>query len=93
MSASRPWTAQRPASAGISSNVHLLSSGSTLPESTVSDEIFLEDDASDLTHGDEFSLSVLPPPTPLSTPSQSSSCFIHVLSRAPTGTDGTLACP
>ncbi|CAM4584317.1 unnamed protein product [Caretta caretta] len=51
MSASRPWTAQRPASAGISSNVHLLSSGSTLPESTVSDEIFLEDDASDLTHG------------------------------------------
>ncbi|KAH1170962.1 hypothetical protein KIL84_006580, partial [Mauremys mutica] len=51
MSASRPWTAQRPASAGRSSNIHLLSYGSTLPDSTVSDEIFLEDDSSDLTHG------------------------------------------
>ncbi|XP_065260603.1 leucine-rich repeat-containing protein 56 [Emys orbicularis] len=51
MSASRPGTAQRPAGAGRSSNVHLLSCGSTLPDSTVSDEIFLEDDSSDLTHG------------------------------------------
>uniref|UniRef100_A0A8C8S1Q2 Leucine rich repeat containing 56 n=1 Tax=Pelusios castaneus TaxID=367368 RepID=A0A8C8S1Q2_9SAUR len=50
-SASRPWTAQRPASAGRASNVHLLSSGSPLPESPVSDEIFLDDDSSDLTHG------------------------------------------
>ncbi|XP_075784384.1 leucine-rich repeat-containing protein 56 isoform X2 [Pelodiscus sinensis] len=51
MSASRPWTAQRPASAEKSSNVPLLSSGSTLAESTFSNEIFLEDDSSDLTHG------------------------------------------
>ncbi|XP_067396599.1 leucine-rich repeat-containing protein 56 isoform X2 [Emydura macquarii macquarii] len=51
MSASRPWTSQRPASAGRSSNVHLRSSGSTLPESTASDEMFLDDDSSDLTHG------------------------------------------
>uniref|UniRef100_A0A8C0HJ13 Leucine rich repeat containing 56 n=1 Tax=Chelonoidis abingdonii TaxID=106734 RepID=A0A8C0HJ13_CHEAB len=79
----RPTT--RPASAGRSSNVHLLSCGSTLPDSTVSDEIFLEDDSSDLTHGDEFSLSVLPPPTALLTSSQSSSSFIkaHVLSVPP----------
>lgn len=45
LSASRPPTAQR------SSSSHLLSGSSTLPESTICDEILPEDDASDLTHG------------------------------------------
>ncbi|XP_053139498.1 leucine-rich repeat-containing protein 56 isoform X2 [Hemicordylus capensis] len=43
--ASRPQTAQRPPTA------HLLSASSTLPLSTVCDEILPEDDSSDLTHG------------------------------------------
>ncbi|KAJ6664974.1 hypothetical protein lerEdw1_005205 [Lerista edwardsae] len=45
LSASRPQTAQRSPSA------HLLSVGSTLPESTICDETLPEDDSSDLTHG------------------------------------------
>lgn len=48
---SRPGTVQWSASAGRSSNAHLLYSGYPLPDPTVSDELFPEDDSSDLTHG------------------------------------------
>ncbi|XP_029895650.1 leucine-rich repeat-containing protein 56 isoform X2 [Aquila chrysaetos chrysaetos] len=49
--ASRPGTAQWSANAGRSSNAHLLYSGCPLPNPPVSDELFTEDDSSDLTHG------------------------------------------
>ncbi|XP_009468599.1 PREDICTED: leucine-rich repeat-containing protein 56 [Nipponia nippon] len=49
--ASRPGTAQWSANARRSSNAHLLYSGCPLPDPTVSDELFPEDDSSDLTHG------------------------------------------
>ncbi|XP_075018857.1 leucine-rich repeat-containing protein 56 isoform X3 [Calonectris borealis] len=48
---SRPGTAQRSATAGRSSNARLLYGGCPLPDPTVSDELFPEDDSSDLTHG------------------------------------------
>ncbi|XP_065542896.1 leucine-rich repeat-containing protein 56 isoform X2 [Lathamus discolor] len=48
---SRPGTAQSPAHAGQSSSACLLYGGCPLPDSTVSDELFTEDDCSDLIHG------------------------------------------
>ncbi|XP_064308486.1 leucine-rich repeat-containing protein 56 [Phalacrocorax carbo] len=48
---SRPGTAQWSANARRSSNACLLYSGCPLPDSTVSDELFPEDDSSDLTYG------------------------------------------
>ncbi|XP_025054323.1 leucine-rich repeat-containing protein 56 [Alligator sinensis] len=48
---SRLWTLQRPTSAGRCNDAHLLSSGSPLPEFSASDEVFPEDNSSDLTHG------------------------------------------
>ncbi|XP_072721167.1 leucine-rich repeat-containing protein 56 [Ciconia boyciana] len=48
---SRLGTAQWSANAGKSSNVFLLYAGCPLPDPTVSDELFPEDDSSDLTHG------------------------------------------
>ncbi|XP_010281594.1 PREDICTED: leucine-rich repeat-containing protein 56 [Phaethon lepturus] len=48
---SRPGTAQWSANARRSSNARLLYGGYPLPDSTVSDELFTEDDSSDLTHG------------------------------------------
>uniref|UniRef100_A0A8B9S6N2 Leucine rich repeat containing 56 n=2 Tax=Apteryx owenii TaxID=8824 RepID=A0A8B9S6N2_APTOW len=49
--ASRPGTAQWPAYAGRASHAHLLYGGCPLPDPSVSDGLFLEDDSSDLTHG------------------------------------------
>ncbi|XP_010155031.1 PREDICTED: leucine-rich repeat-containing protein 56 [Eurypyga helias] len=48
---SRPRTAQRSAGAGVSGNARLLHRGCPLPDPTVSNELFTEDDSSDLTHG------------------------------------------
>ncbi|XP_010116704.1 PREDICTED: leucine-rich repeat-containing protein 56, partial [Chlamydotis macqueenii] len=48
---SRPATAQWSANRGRSSSARLLYSGCSLPDSTLSDELFPEDDSSDLTHG------------------------------------------
>ncbi|CAM9489669.1 unnamed protein product [Bubo scandiacus] len=48
---SRPRTAQLSARAGRCSNAHLLHGSCPLPDHTVSDELFAEDNASDLTHG------------------------------------------
>ncbi|KAM6204858.1 leucine-rich repeat-containing protein 56 [Sarcoramphus papa] len=48
---SRPGTAQWSANAGRSSNARLLYGGCPLPDPAVSDELFTEDDSSDLTHG------------------------------------------
>lgn len=53
----RLWTLQRPTSAGRCNDAHLLSSGSPLPEFSASDEVFPEDNSSDLTHGNELSLT------------------------------------
>lgn len=68
--ASRPGTAQWSANAGRSSNAHLLYSGCPLPDPTVSDELFTEDDSSDLTHGNVCFLILFFP-----TPPPSSKCF------------------
>ncbi|XP_059681842.1 leucine-rich repeat-containing protein 56 [Gavia stellata] len=48
---SRPGTAQWSANAGRSGTARLLYGGCPLPDPTVSDELFPEDDSSDLTHG------------------------------------------
>ncbi|KAM6133306.1 leucine-rich repeat-containing protein 56 [Phoenicopterus ruber ruber] len=48
---SRPGTAQWSANAGRSSNAHLLYGGCPLLDPTISDELFTEDNSSDLTHG------------------------------------------
>ncbi|XP_075282568.1 leucine-rich repeat-containing protein 56 isoform X2 [Opisthocomus hoazin] len=48
---SRPGTAQWSAKAGTCINARLLNSGCPLPDPTVSDVLFPEDDSSDLTHG------------------------------------------
>ncbi|XP_009985123.1 PREDICTED: leucine-rich repeat-containing protein 56 [Tauraco erythrolophus] len=48
---SRPGTVQWSANAERSSNAHLLYSGCLLPDPIVSDELFPEDDSSDLTYG------------------------------------------
>ncbi|XP_012984561.1 leucine-rich repeat-containing protein 56 [Melopsittacus undulatus] len=48
---SRPGTAQSSAHAGQSSSACLLYGGCPLPDPTVSDELFTEDDCSDLIHG------------------------------------------
>ena len=48
---SRPGTAQWSAKAGTCVNARLLNSGCPLPDPTVSDVLFPEDDSSDLTHG------------------------------------------
>ncbi|XP_009274299.1 PREDICTED: leucine-rich repeat-containing protein 56 [Aptenodytes forsteri] len=48
---SGPGTVQWSADAGRSSNAHLLYGGCPLPDPTVSNELFPEDDSSDLTHG------------------------------------------
>ncbi|XP_061236397.1 LOW QUALITY PROTEIN: leucine-rich repeat-containing protein 56 [Neopsephotus bourkii] len=49
--ASRPGTVQSSAHAGRSSSACLLHGGCPLPDPTVSDELFTEDDSSDLIHG------------------------------------------
>ncbi|XP_062475138.1 leucine-rich repeat-containing protein 56 isoform X1 [Pezoporus occidentalis] len=49
--ASRPGTAQSSAHAGGSSSACLLYGGGPLPDPTVSDKLFTEDDSSDLIHG------------------------------------------
>ncbi|XP_061319175.1 leucine-rich repeat-containing protein 56 isoform X3 [Pezoporus flaviventris] len=49
--ASRPGTAQSSAHAGRSSSACLLYGGGPLPDPTVSDELFTEDDSSDLING------------------------------------------
>ncbi|KAM6274437.1 leucine-rich repeat-containing protein 56 [Porphyrio hochstetteri] len=48
---SRPRAAQWSANAGRSGNARLLYGGCSLPDPTVSDELFPEDNSSDLTHG------------------------------------------
>ncbi|KAM9278142.1 leucine-rich repeat-containing protein 56 [Morus bassanus] len=48
---SRPGTAQWSANTGRSSNAHLLYGGCPLPDPTISDKLFPEDDCSDLTYG------------------------------------------
>lgn len=63
---SRPGTAQSSAHAGRSSSVCLLYGGCPLPDATVSDELFTEDDPSDLIDGNICFLILffLTPPPP-----------------------------
>lgn len=67
---SRPGTTQWSANAGRSSNTRLLYGGCPFSDPTVSNELFPEDDSSDLTHGNVWFLILFFP-----TPPPPSECY------------------